>query len=205
MELTARIELASESALARFLQVCPGSDLAHELPPGRTDHAPAPWSLTHLRRSAPKCASLIFAICPLYQTLRGDRHRLSGKSQIIVGFCCFNRIFAELRLTRTCHLYPVHSRRNRSAPLISVFYFLLRLSLKNFCISSRQSFSKTPDVTLHLWFNRLSFVILKSESQAPAFLSLAPYTTSFTLAHSMAPAHMGHGSIVTNILQSVKR
>ena len=113
----ARIELASESALARFLQVCPGSDLAHKLPPGRTAYAPAPWSLACIRRSAPKHASLIFAVYPLYQTLRGNRHRLSGKSQLFVGFCCFGRFFAERRPTRTCHLYPVHSRRNRSAPM----------------------------------------------------------------------------------------
>ena len=66
-------------------------------------------------------------------------------------------------------------------------------------MSSRHSGSKTPDKTVHFGCNAFGAKTVK-----PRFSSAAPYTTRFTCAHPIAPAHITQGSTVTYSVHCVR-
>src|ERR1043165_855258 len=91
-----------------------------------------------------------------------------------------------------------HSRQTK-------VYRTFLLSLKNSCINSRHSFSRTPDTISMRWFKKSVSQILKRDFTAPARPSSAPSTSRLILACIKAPADIAQGSIVEKTSVSVKR
>src|SRR5260370_13577432 len=66
--------------------------------------------------------------------------------------------------------------------------------------SAALSSARTPELTSNRWLSRASCTRLPREPQYPAFGSAAPYTSRSILLATRAPAHMGHGSMVTTMV-----
>src|SRR5688572_25528867 len=88
---------------------------------------------------------------------------------------------------------------------ISEFFFIPRCSAKKFCSNARHSCSRTPRVISQRWLKVGNCSRLITPPAAPAFGSGAPKTTRATRAWTIAPAHIGHGSLVTYSVQSFSR
>src|SRR5579859_4539252 len=80
-----------------------------------------------------------------------------------------------------------------------LFFFLgfseIRCSKKNFCSRERHSASHTLRVISQRWFREGNCNKFIAPPAAPAFGSLAPNTTRARRVCTIAPAHMGQGSL----------